>query len=63
MQRLTTDHSESTARLSPIFDIIASVPAESRVQADYYVTWESRGPIYVYASITGNKTGDGMFVE
>lgn len=51
------------SRLSPIFDIIASVPAESRVQTDYYVTWESSGPVYVYASITDNKTGDGVFVE
>lgn len=51
------------SQLAPIFNIIASVPASDRVQTDYYVTYEATAPIFIYASITDNKTGDGVLVE
>jgi len=51
------------SRLSPIFDVMASVAPQDRVQLDYYVTYEASAPIFIYASITDNKTGDGVFVE
>lgn len=51
------------SQLAPIFNIITSVAASDRVQTDYYVTYEATAPIFIYASITDNKTGDGVLVE
>lgn len=44
----------------PAFALIASVPEESRTQNDFYVTWTSSAPLFVYASVTDNRTGDAV---
>ena len=49
--------------LSSIFNVISSVAPQDRVQPDYYVTYQASAPIFIYASITDNKTGDGVFVD
>jgi hypothetical protein len=51
------------SRLSPIFDVITSVTEADRVQTDYYITYQASAPIFIYASITDNKTGDGILVD
>lgn len=45
------------------FQVIDTVPGSDRVQDDFYVTYEASGPVLVYASITDNLTGDGVFVQ
>ena len=49
--------------LSSIFNVLTSVAPQDRAQADYYVTYQASAPIFIYASITDNKTGDGVFVD
>lgn len=44
----------------PVFTLIASVPEAERSQQDFYVTWTSSAPIFVYGSVTDNKTGDAV---
>jgi len=43
-----------------VFDVIPSIPAADRVQNDYYVTWTSTAPLFVYGAVTDNKTGDAV---
>lgn len=42
------------------FGLIAAVPEASRTQASFYVTWTSDAPLFAYASVTDNKTGDAV---
>jgi hypothetical protein len=43
-----------------VFGLISSVPEASRTQNDFYVTWTSNLPLFVYASVTDNRTGDAV---
>jgi hypothetical protein len=45
------------------FGLISSVPAGDRTQPNFYVTWTSTVPLFVYASVNDNKTGDPVFVQ
>ncbi|HEX6088156.1 MAG TPA: CHRD domain-containing protein [Thermoanaerobaculia bacterium] len=45
------------------FGLIASVPEASRGQNDFYVTWTATAPLFVYASVTDNKTGDAVLTR
>lgn len=45
------------------FAVISSVPEAARAQDDFYVTWSSSAPMLVWASVTDNVTGDGVFVQ
>jgi hypothetical protein len=45
------------------FSVIDTVPTADREQADFYVTYEASAPVLVYASVTDNRTGDGVFVQ
>ncbi|HYC89658.1 MAG TPA: CHRD domain-containing protein [Thermoanaerobaculia bacterium] len=45
------------------FGLISSVPESSRGQNDFYVTWTSSAPLFVYASVTDNKTGDAVLTQ
>lgn len=49
--------------LQGIFGVITSVPEASRSQEDFYVVWSSDAPVLVYASVTDNRTGDGVFLQ
>ena len=42
------------------FALISNVPDASRGQNDFYVTWTAGAPLFVYASVTDNKTGDAV---
>ncbi len=37
--------------------------AGDQTQDDFYVTWTSTLPIYVYAAVVDNKTGDVVYVD
>lgn len=42
------------------FGLISSVPEASRTQGSFYITWTSDAPLFAYASVTDNKTGDAV---
>lgn len=42
------------------FDLISSVPASDRTQNNYYITWTSSAPLFVYGAVTDNRTGDAV---
>lgn len=44
----------------PAFTVIGSVPEAQRVQNDFYVTWTSNAPLFVYGAVTDNVTGDAV---
>ncbi|HEV8268893.1 MAG TPA: CHRD domain-containing protein [Thermoanaerobaculia bacterium] len=46
----------------PIFDILSSVGTPERNLTDFYVTYSADGPLFVYATVADNKTGDGFFI-
>jgi hypothetical protein len=46
-----------------VFQLISSVAAADRPQTDFYVTWTSTLPIYVYGAVVDNKTGDVVYVD
>jgi hypothetical protein len=46
-----------------VFSLISSVPAADRAQADFYVTWTSTIPIFVYGAVVDNKTADVVYVD
>lgn len=46
-----------------VFDLISNVAAAERVQSDFYVTYSVDGPLFVYAAVADNKTGDGIYVR
>lgn len=43
-----------------VFDVISSVATADRTQTDFYVTWTSNAPLFVYGAVTDNKTGDAV---
>lgn len=46
------------------FDLINTVDAADQVQQDFYVTWRStQGPLFVYAAVVDNRTGDAVLVQ
>jgi hypothetical protein len=44
----------------PAFNAISSVPEADRTQNDFYITWTSNAPLFVYGAVTDNKTGDAV---
>lgn len=48
---------------APVFSIIHTVPESARVRASYFVRWHANFPMYVYASVVDNRTGDAVFVD
>ncbi|HUP45417.1 MAG TPA: CHRD domain-containing protein [Thermoanaerobaculia bacterium] len=45
------------------FALLDTVPAPSREQENFYVTWTSDAPLFVYAAVVDNKTGDSVLVQ
>lgn len=43
----------------PAFDMISTVT--NRTQPDFYVSYTADGPIFVYAAVVDNATGDGQY--
>lgn len=46
-----------------VFTLVSTVAAGDRAQSDFYVTWTSSIPIYVYGAVVDNKTGDVVYVD
>ena len=46
-----------------VFQLISTVATADQTQGDFYVTWTSTLPIYVYAAVVDNKTGDVVYVD
>ena len=46
-----------------VFALVSTVAAGDRTQTDFYVTWTSTRPIYVYGAVVDNKTGDVVYVD
>jgi CHRD domain-containing protein len=46
-----------------VFQLISSVAAADQTQTDFYVTWSSTFPIFVYSAVVDNKTGDVVYVD
>lgn len=47
----------------PVFALVSTVAPADRAQEDFYVTWTSTRPIYVYGAVVDNKTGDVVYVD
>ena len=45
------------------FGLLSAVGEADRVQPNFYVTWASSAPLFVYGSVVDNKTGDSVIVE
>lgn len=45
------------------FALVDSVPAGSQEQENFYMTWTSDAPLFVYAAVVDNKTGDSVLVQ
>ena len=46
-----------------VFQLISTVAEADRTQTDFYVTWTSTIPIFVYAAVVDNRTGDVVYVD
>ena len=45
------------------FALIDNVPGADQVQSNFYVTWTSNAPLFVYAAVVDNRTGDSVLVD
>lgn len=45
------------------FSLINTVAAADQVQSNFYVTWTSTAPLFVYGAVTDNKTGDAVLIQ
>jgi hypothetical protein len=45
------------------FGLISTVPGEEQIQDNYYVTWGSDAPLFVYGSVVDSQTGDSVVVQ
>jgi hypothetical protein len=46
-----------------VFQLIAGVAAADQTQSDFYITWTSNGPLFVYGAVVDNRTGDVVYVD
>jgi hypothetical protein len=46
-----------------VFGLISSIPGESQTQNNYYISWSSTAPLFVYGSVVDSKTGDSVLVQ
>jgi hypothetical protein len=42
---------------------LITVPAADQIQSNFYVTWTSSAPLFVYGSVVDNKTGDPVLIQ
>lgn len=45
------------------FALLTNVPDADRVQPNFYVTWTSSAPLFVYGAVVDNKTGDSVLIQ
>ncbi|HEX2121059.1 MAG TPA: hypothetical protein VHL59_05385, partial [Thermoanaerobaculia bacterium] len=46
-----------------VYDVIPSVQTADRAQPNFYITWSATAPLFVYASVVDNKTGDSVYID
>lgn len=46
-----------------VFSLIDTVGGADQIQPDFYVTWSSSAPLFVYAAVVDNKTGDSVLIQ
>jgi hypothetical protein len=46
-----------------VFQLLSTVPAADQAQEDFYISWTSTGPLFVYAAVVDNKTNDVVYVD
>ena len=46
-----------------VFQLLSTVPAADQAQEDFYISWTSTGPLFVYGAVVDNKTGDVVYVD
>jgi CHRD domain-containing protein len=46
-----------------VFQLLATVPVADQAQSDFYISWTSTGPLFVYGAVVDNKTGDVVYVD
>lgn len=44
----------------PAFSLVSGVAPADQTQSDFFVTWSSDLPLFVYGAVTDNKTGDAV---
>lgn len=45
------------------FTLLTNVPDADRTQSNFYVTWTSTAPVFVYGAVVDNKTGDSVLIQ
>jgi len=46
-----------------VFQLLSTVPVADQAQEDFYITWSSTGPLFVYGAVVDNKTADVVYVD
>lgn len=46
-----------------VFELVDTVPEADRAHTNFWGRWSADGPIFVYAAVTDNRTGDAMVLE
>ncbi|HKR62351.1 MAG TPA: CHRD domain-containing protein [Thermoanaerobaculia bacterium] len=46
-----------------VFGLLSNVPDANRAQSNFYITWSSSAPLFVYGSVVDNKTGDSVLIQ
>lgn len=46
-----------------VFQLLATVPEADRTQNDFYISWTSTGPLFVYGAVVDNLTADVVYVD
>jgi hypothetical protein len=47
----------------PIFELVSGVDAADQAQEDFFASWAASGEVFVYTSVTDNRTGDAMVLH
>ncbi|HXI11517.1 MAG TPA: CHRD domain-containing protein [Thermoanaerobaculia bacterium] len=45
------------------FSLLSNVPVADQSQANFYVTYTSSAPVFVYAAVIDNKSGDSVIIQ
>jgi len=46
-----------------VYGLLSNVPEADRAQSNFYITWSSSAPLFVYGSVVDNKTGDSVLIQ
>jgi hypothetical protein len=46
-----------------VFQLLSTVPVADQTQVDFYISWTSTGPLFVYGAVVDNTTADVVYVD